>query len=424
MFRHIFTNRLKCILRDRTLIFWTFVYPLILALFFSLAFSNLASNDSFRAFPIAVVDNEAYRSDKAFRAALQSVSDGNAAAETMLFHITTPATEEEAAESLRRGEIRGYILLYPGMQVVVKDKGIEQTILKSFVDHYLQVASATKTILAADPARARVLVYPGHRDYLEEKSPGNRPTDSSLINFYALISMSVLFGGFFGKKELDDIQADLSAKGARVSLAPVPKLKFFASSLCAALLIQFLSLAVLVMFLALVLRVDFGGQMQYVLLMCFVGSLMGISYGALLGLFFKKGKGDAVLIIVSLLLSSAAGLQAPGLKYMIQRSVPVLAYLNPANLVTDGFYSLYYYTTHTRYFLNIGLLGAFTVLFFVVVVLVARRQRYASIWSLFQSHKKALADPSHLFFGVRHHLAHHYGRHFRPDKQRFYRREK
>jgi ABC-2 type transport system permease protein len=379
MFRHIFINRLKCILRDRTLIFWTFVYPLILALFFSLAFSNLASNDSFRTFPIAVVDNEAYRSDKAFQAALQSVSDENAAAETKLFHITTPATEEEAAESLRRGEIRGYILLDPGTHVVVRDEGIQQTILKSFVDNYLQVASAYQTILAADPARAQAIVYPGHRDYLEEISPSDRPADSSLINFYALIAMSVLFGGFFGKKELDDIQADLSAKGARVSLAPVPKLKFFASSMCAALLMQFLSLTVLAMFLALVLRVNFGGQMGYVLLMCFVGSMMGISYGALVGLFFKKGKGDAALIIFSLLLSSAAGLQAPGLKYIIQRNVPALAYLNPANLVTDGLYSLYYYTTHARYFLNISLLGAFTVLFFVVVVLIAWRQKYASI---------------------------------------------
>jgi ABC-2 type transport system permease protein len=132
--------------------FWTFAYPIILALFFSLAFSNLASNDSFQAFPIAVVDNEAYRSDKAFQAALGSVSADNAGADTKLFHIATPATEEEAEESLRSGEIRGYILLDGGMRVVVRDAGIQQTILKSFTDHYLQVASAYQTILAADPA--------------------------------------------------------------------------------------------------------------------------------------------------------------------------------------------------------------------------------------------------------------------------------
>ncbi len=87
----------------------------------------------------------------------------------------------------------------------------------------------------------------------------------------------------------------------------------------------------------------------------------------------------AVLITVSLLLSSAAGLQAPSLKYIIVHNVPILAYLNPANLITDAFYSLYYYTSMTRYFTNIGLLAAFAAVFFTVVVFVTGRRKYASL---------------------------------------------
>jgi ABC-2 type transport system permease protein len=378
MFGHIFRNRLKCIVRDKSLVFWTFVYPFILALFFSMAFSNLYSNDEFQRFPIAVVDNAEYRSETAFQTALEAVSGEGGEDETRLFEVTL-STKDEAADMLEEGTVKGYILFNGGVHVVVRNSGIQQTILKSFVDHYLQVASAYRTIIASDPERAQSIIYDGQKEFLRNISPNDKPANSIVVNYYALISMAVLFGGFFGQKEVDDIQANLSARGARMNLAPIPKMKSFAYSMSAALLIQFLSLAVLTMFLSLVLQVDFGGQIGYILLVCFVGSTTGISYGAFIGTLFKGGKGTAVLIAVSMLLSSAAGLQNANLKYLITSHVPLLGYLNPANLIADAFYSLYYYTGYTRFYLSIGLLCAFTALFFTVVVLVTRRQKYASL---------------------------------------------
>lgn len=377
MFRHIFTTRLKCILRDRPMVFWSFLYPIILALFFGLAFSNLSAADSFQSFSIAVVDNAAYESDANFQEALRSVSGDDA--DTKLFDLTEES-EEQAAASLKAGGITGYILLDgDSAQVFVRGSGIRQTILKSFVDSYLQTASAYRTVLTEDPSKLNSITAPEEAFYPAEQSPNDKTADSSIVNYFALISMAVLFGGFLGKKEVDDIQANLSDLGARVNLVPVPKLQVFAFSMSAALLIQFLSLTLLTAFLALALGVDFGGQLVYILLTCFVGSAMGISFGAFIGTLFKGGKGMAVLITGSLLLSSAAGLQAPNLKYIIVHNVPVLAYLNPANLITDAFYSLYYYTSLTRYFTNIGLLVAFTALFFTVVVVVTGRRKYASL---------------------------------------------
>jgi ABC-2 type transport system permease protein len=358
------------------MVFWTFLYPIILAIFFGLAFSNLSAADSFQSFPVAVVDNAAYRSDTAFQEALRSVSSD--AADTKLFDLAE-MTEEQAAAGLRDGILAGYILLEDGAQVFVRESGLRQTILKSFVDSYLQTSSAYYTVLAEDPSKLASITAPGELVFPSEQSPNDKAADSSLINFFALISMAVLFGGFLGKKEVDDIQANLSDLGARVNLAPVPKLQVFAYSMSAALLVQALSLLLLMGFLALALGVEFGGQLGYILLACFVGSAMGISYGALIGTFFKGGKGMAVLITVSLLLSSAAGLQAPSLKYIIVHNVPILAYLNPANLITDAFYSLYYYTSMTRYFANIGLLAAFAAVFFTVVVFVTGRRKYASL---------------------------------------------
>ena len=60
MFKHIFINRLKMLLRTKATIFWTLVFPIILATFFNLAFGNLAEEEKFEPFNIAVIQNENY----------------------------------------------------------------------------------------------------------------------------------------------------------------------------------------------------------------------------------------------------------------------------------------------------------------------------------------------------------------------------
>ena len=65
MFVHIFLNRLKCLLRDKETIFWTFAFPLALALFFYLALSNIGKGDAFQGIDIAVV-NDSVSGDRYF----------------------------------------------------------------------------------------------------------------------------------------------------------------------------------------------------------------------------------------------------------------------------------------------------------------------------------------------------------------------
>ena len=65
--------------------------------------------------------------------------------------------------------------------------------------------------------------------------------------------------------------------------------------------------------------------------------------------------------------------------YYVQQYVPVLGYLNPANLIADAFYSLYYYDALGRYFINIALLWAFSAVLCAVTCIVMRRKTYASL---------------------------------------------
>ena len=101
MFLHIFVNRLKCLIRDRQLVFWTFLYPLVIATLFSLAFSNLSSADAFHSIPIAVVDNVEYKNETTFQSVLSSVSDTNETSQNKLFHVTVISLEK-AEDSLKK----------------------------------------------------------------------------------------------------------------------------------------------------------------------------------------------------------------------------------------------------------------------------------------------------------------------------------
>jgi ABC-2 type transport system permease protein len=143
-------------------------------------------------------------------------------------------------------------------------------------------------------------------------------------------------------------------------------------------------ITILVAYLIFILKVDFGDQMGYIFLTCFVGCAAGITFGSFVASVVKKGEGVKTAIILggTMVASFLSGMMSGygnNIKYIIGQKVPLLAYINPVSLIADTFYTLYYYDTHTRFFINIALLCGFTVLFSLCTYLVIRRQKYASI---------------------------------------------
>jgi ABC-2 type transport system permease protein len=380
MFAHIFKYSLKMHLRQRAELFWTLIYPLVLAVFFGMAFSNLSGADKFTSFPIGVVNNAEYKSQTYFISALKSVSDGASEAKDKLFDVTL-MTKEQAEKSLNDNEIKGYILFENGTHVAVKSSGLDQTILKDFMDSYLAQSSAVKTIVSQNPAAGSSLKFGDAASFVKQASNSRAGGDSTVIMYYGLISMAVMFGGFWGRREVVDIQADMSPQGARINMVPVHKLKAFVFSISTSLLIQIGSLLFLIAFMGLVLGVDFGKQLGGVILTCIVSGIMGVTFGAFLAAVIRGSENirNAVMIGASLLCSVIAGMVSPSLKYIVTQAVPILQYINPANLVSDALYALYYYGLGTRFTLNIVLMLAFSAAFSVSVYLVMRRQKYASL---------------------------------------------
>ena len=74
-----------------------------------------------------------------------------------------------------------------------------------------------------------------------------------------------------------------------------------------------------------------------------------------------------------------SGMMGITMKYVIDKNVPILNKLNPASMITDGFYSLYYYDTLDRFYFNIASLLIFAVIMLLISMFSLRRQKYDSI---------------------------------------------
>lgn len=380
MFRHLFVYRLKCLLRDRTQLFWTLLFPMVLGSFFFLAFGNLMKEDgAFRPIPAAVIDSPAYRADAALRMMLDGLSRPG---EHQVLKLTVTYSEN-AQKLLDKGDVDGIIAVGDSISLNVKQSGLNQSILKAILDEYAHVSATAGHILLQNPSAGPELLAAirEHVVYTEPISFSSAPPNLLLTYFYALIAMTCMFGSFWGLKNSLQTQANLSTQALRRSVAPTHKLAVVLSDTAAALTISVVEVLGLLVYLAFALGVDFGPAAGYVALTCLVGSLAGVAWGTFLGSLFRLSEGTKIGILIggNLTLSFLAGLMFANMKDIIATKAPVLSYINPVALITDALYSLYIFESHGRYFLNLGLLCIISAAFCAAGFLKLRGERYASL---------------------------------------------
>lgn len=378
MFCHIFKNRFKILIRNKSMIFWTMIFPIILSTLFYFAFSDMESDSKLNVIDIAVIQNEQFENNETLKTVLKSLSKDN---ENKIFNVQY-VDESKAKNLLNEGKIDGYILAEEETSVVVKENGINQTIIKYVIDQVYQLQSVATNIYEYNPdSIVKVVkeIFFTQTNYFDDSSSKNM--NMMEIEFYTLIGMTCLYGGFLALIVVDETEANLSAKGARASIAPIHKLKVLLISLLVAFVIQYIETLILIAYLYFVLGVSFGGNIGYVCLLALFGCLAGTSLGLLVGVSSKKSDGlkTGILLAITMVCSFLAGMMGVSMKYIVQKNVPILAKINPVNMITDGYYSLYYYDTMSRFYSNIISLTLFSVVIIVISYIFIRRKKYDSI---------------------------------------------
>lgn len=393
MFVHNFKYALKTLFRNKMLIFWTFAFPIILGTFFNMAFSNIENSEKLDIINISIVNNEEFSNNEIWKETFKTLSDEEN--EDRLFD-TKYVTIEEANELLQDSKIDGYMVLEDEKpHLVFTTSGINQTIFKQVTEEILQTSKIVSS-LAEDEIKKEMMAgnyninYEKiYKDILEiTKNQETKISNISrsnlsytMIEFYTLIAMTCLYGGILGMVAINQNLANMSSQGKRVSVAPTSKGKVVLSSMLAGYITQLVGLALLFVYTVFVLKVDYGTNLPLIILLGAVGSFAGLAMGLLVGTVLKAGEGlkTGIMISVTMLGCFLSGMMGITMKYIVDKNVPIVNKINPASMITDGFYALYYYDTLDRYFFNIASLVIFAVVAMVISYICLRRQKYDSI---------------------------------------------
>lgn len=397
MFIHNFKYMLKKLFNDKMLIFWTFAFPLILGTFFSLAFSNIEEGEKLDVIDIAVVKNEKYNNSPIWQEALKTLS--NKKNKERLFN-TQYVSLEKAEELLNDEEITGYILLEDSPKVVVMTSGINETIIKQVTEEINEQETIMNNVASIkikehlknknekieNPDIFYASIYQEIAELTKNSQANIKDASSNnlsytMIEFYTLIAMTCLYGGILGMVAINQCLANMSSNGKRVAVSPASKSKLVISSALASYLIQLLGIFLLFIYTIFVLKVDYGNNLFYVIILTLTGCFAGLSLGIAIGTLLKSNENvkTGIIIAVTMFGCFLSGMMGITMKYIVDKNIPILNKINPASMITDGLYSLYYYDTYERFFFNVASLLIFSFILLLLASISLRRQKYDSI---------------------------------------------
>lgn len=393
MFYHNFKYSFKTLLKNRMLLFWTFAFPIILGLFFNMAFSDIEKSEKLDIIDIAIIDNEYYQEKEIYKSTFEYLSDEKN--DDRLFNITV-TNEEKAQEMLEDDQITGIIKLNEDdVNILVNQSGINETILRYVVDEISSTIIISNNILE-NKIEEEISKGNKKNDYeklqleisnlisnsnANIKNSSNANLSYTMIEYYTLIAMSCLYGGMIAMFITNYKLANMNSVGKRTSISPIHKGGMLLGSLLASYIIQIIGLALLFLFTIFVIHVDYGTKLLPIIILALIGSLAGLTLGVSVATLVKSNENTKTGVLLAITMSGCflSGMMGITMKYIIDKNVPILNLINPASMITDGLYSLYYYDTLDRYIFNIISLLLFSLIMFIISYRGLRRESYDSI---------------------------------------------
>lgn len=376
MFVRLFIYRLRVLLRNRSLLFWTFAFPVVLGLLFNLAFGNLDDIMALETSKVGIVSTDETKAEQ-FKSVLKEIKDDD---DEVVFK-SKELSKKEAQAQLSDDEIAGYFEIdAETIELFVSKSGTQQTVLKELLNQYLQNTDKSETLMATGTVQPQML-----NQVLEQKSyvkDGNGTGNFNLKSFYffTLVGMTVMYGFMWGLRNANDQQANQSPEGMRLCLIPRNKLLVSFANMLASFVLFFVQTTLILMFYRFVYQVEFGDHWNYILLVCALGAFTAISFGTLIGNALSKlafQQKISIGISISMIMSFLAGMMgSQSIKYWIDVHVPLLGRINIVNLISESLYQLFYYQSLAPFYTNLLWLAGFGILFILLNYSFERKVQY------------------------------------------------
>lgn len=374
MFYHNFKCSLKILLKNKGLVFWTFVFPIILGIFFNMAFSDIDKKEKFNSIDIAVVSSEDFNNNVIFKQSIEFLSDEKS--DNKMFN-TVYTSKKKATYLLENNKIDGYLTFFgDNVNITIKKNGVNQTILKYIIEDI----NSNKKILAEASNISETLSLIKNNS-VKLNNITNKNLGFSMIEYYTLIAMACLYGSMLSMYVLNYSQANISSVGKRVSISSSKKTSLLLSGFFASYVVQLIGIFLLLFVTLFLFKVDYGNNLIYVFILSLFGSLAGLALGIAISSInnISEVTKNGILISIIMFCCFLSGMMGVSMKYIIDKNIPFLNKINPANMITDGFYSLYYYDNLNRFYFNLLSLFIFSIIMILISLRNLRRQEYDSI---------------------------------------------
>ena len=382
MFGRMFIYKLKELVRNRFLIGWNFLFPLVLATAFYLGFGNMIKDDpdSFKAIDVGYVNTAG--EDTNFYKVIGELSEETSDHADIL-NVSEYTSEEEAMKDLKgEGGIYGiYVDDGNEIKTIVPFNGYRATALNQIVREYENKITLIGNIAKDHPENLDTALELVTKDMnIAKEYDFGSGISLYLQYFFALIAMASLFGSWISTEMVEGMCANHTEKGKRFECAPVSKLMSIASGVLAGASMQAVSNAIVVIYIEYVLKIKFGIPLWNVILITTLGSGLGISMGVLIGALVKnKRLFDIIPIVFSMTCSFCSGLMWDQIRQMIQANAPILNKINPAALLVDCLYTRATYGTIDVYYQDIGIMSIMIIGALTISAVLLRRRRYVSL---------------------------------------------
>ena len=155
----------------------------------------------------------------------------------------------------------------------------------------------------------------------------------------------------------------------------------FLCSLAASFVVQLFGLLILYLFMLFFIKADFGTNLPFIIALSVMGVLAGLTFGVACAVLLKLNENAKLtaLIAATMVGSFLSGMMGITMKNIVDKNVPVLNWINPVAMITDGLYSLYYYETPDRFYFDVISLAIFSAVMILISIRGLRRQKHDSI---------------------------------------------
>ena len=386
-----FLNTLRTQLRRPGMLVWVFAFPVILCTIFLFMFSGFSTDGVPDPVPVVVVTDSNWRGSS-FSQVVDALS-GRSADEALL-DVTEAASADEARGVVEEGQAVGYLVVdaagTPSLALAQDAAGgafeADRSILDAVTSSYVRNEALVKAIAQKDPsvlsdpvALTRAL---GLSSGIERVRLTHGTPDETVRYYYALLGMAALMAAQSAAIAVTQLQPGEGGLGARLCASGTGRMRMLLGALLGSWAVSMLGLSLAFAFMRLVARIDFSGRDALCLLGLATSSLLATAIGAAIGAAPLRGGAKSragMVTALSCLASLFAGLYGEGamqLSDSLAQAWPPSAWVNPARLITDQFYALYYYDSLAPFALRAAACVAASVALMGVVAALTVRSSH------------------------------------------------